>query len=132
MNGIPPRLATASARRRTRSMVKSSRRRSRPSGCAATMSSFGSSSDNARLAFAPITIADQPLVELARRMARQLAIEIDASGTFDRRKVLTAIGDQLFGHFRVGVGPVHGLDDGLHLLAEIFVRHADDRHVGDL
>src|SRR5882724_4988456 len=114
MKATPPRLATASARRRTRSMVKSSRRRSRPSGCAVKMSSFCSSSDNARLAFAPIAIADEPLVELAGGMARQLAIEIDGSGTFDRRKLLTAIGDQLFGQFRRRVGPVQRLDDVLH------------------
>src|SRR6185437_11004557 len=130
ISGMPPRAMTASVSRRTRSGVKSSRRRSRPSGWKAS-SGLVSSSDNARLAFSPVAVPDQPLVELAGRMARQLRVEIDRPRTFDRGKARAAIGDQFLGELRRRVLPVQRLHHRLHFLAEILVRHADDRDVGD-
>src|SRR5215831_2649906 len=96
MSGGAPRAMAASARRRMRSGVKSSRRKSRPSGWnwAGSSSGFDSSSDNPGLAFSPVTIPDQPLVELTGRVTRQLRVEIDRARTLYRRKLFPAKRDE--------------------------------------
>src|ERR1044071_9872890 len=48
----------------------------------------------------PVLILEQPLVELAGRMPRQLEMEIDAARTLDWRQPLAAVLDELGLHLR--------------------------------
>ncbi len=89
-------------------------------------------SDDARRAVAPVAIAQDALVELAGRQAGQLGLEIDRARHLLAREVGAAIGDQFVCQRLARLIARHGLDHGLHLLAEIGVGHAEHRGIGDL
>ena len=75
------------------------------------------------------TYVVERLVEVT---ARQLGLEIDRARHLLAGKVLAAEGDQLLGHRRRRMLVGHELDDRLHLLAQVGVRHAKHRRIGDL
>src|SRR5690606_39849847 len=89
-------------------------------------------SDEARAAIGPVAVLQKALVELARRVTRQLRVEIDRARAFDMADMAAAEVDQLFLELRPRKAHVDGLDHRLHLLAEILVRYADHRRVIDL
>src|SRR5262245_51109835 len=79
------------------------------------------------LAFAslPVAVAQQALVELARRMTRQLGLEIDAARALDGREVLAAERQKFLGQRRAGIDHAARLDDRLHFFAEVGIGHAE-------
>src|SRR5690554_5919943 len=52
-------------------------------------------SDDLAVLVAPIAVANEALVELARRMTRQLFLKVDGARAFDRRKLVLAELQQL-------------------------------------
>src|SRR5690606_29133365 len=79
----------------------------------------------------PIFIAEQALVELARRMARQFLDEIDLARRLQPAKLALGEGSQFAGQFRACSAPVDRLDDRDQPFAKIVVRNADYRDVED-
>src|SRR5580658_4351576 len=90
-----------------------------------------SDSDDAARAVSPIAVAQQALVELARRQARQLVLEVDRARNFLARKMLCAICEQLVDDGLAAFDSRHELDDRFHFLAQVFVGHAEHSGVGD-
>src|SRR5215510_8131799 len=86
-------------------------------------------SHDAALPVAPVTVAQDALVELARGEAGQLGLEVDGARAFLAGEVLLAERDQLARERRPRLDAGHGLHDGLDLLAKIGVRHAEDGRV---
>ena len=80
----------------------------------------------------PVLVLEQALVELAGGVAGELGAEVDRAGALHVGQVLPAVGDELALEVGAGVGHVDGLDDRLHLLAEVVVGHAEDGDVGHL
>src|SRR5690606_8338266 len=73
----------------------------------------------------PIAIAQLALLHLARLGARQLRDEVDRARALVVRDVIAAEADQLLGELGAGLVAGGRHHDGLHLLAEIVVGHAD-------
>src|SRR4051812_42956573 len=78
-----------------------------------------------------VLVAQQPLVELARRVARQLGAEVDGARALVGGELRAAERDELAGEVRAGGVHRDRLDDCDDLLAQLLVRHAEDRDVGD-
>ena len=76
-------------------------------------------------------LAQQALVELAVRVARELVDEIDAARALVRRELRAAVGEQQGFEVRGRGGGVDGLNHGLDGFAHLGVGHADHRDVAD-
>src|SRR5689334_2280316 len=129
-------LASAS-NRRSASASAAARRRSSSRLASSTSSSTATRlrqprSDDLRRRVAPVAVAEQSLVELARRQPRQLVLEVDAARALEVGEVGAAERQQLLLQRRTRLDAVDDLDDGLDLLAEVLVGHADDRRVHHL
>src|SRR5690606_38231360 len=80
----------------------------------------------------PVAIAQQALVELACRKARQLLLKVEGARTFLRREIGPAERIELGSQRRVGRIVGHRLDNRFHLFAKILVGNTEDSGVGDL
>ena len=77
----------------------------------------------------PVTVAQQPLIVFAGRQARRLGPRNRCNG--DISGAPNAAGDQFLGDLRSGEDARRELGPRPSLLAEVFVRHAEPRDVGD-
>src|ERR1700722_389428 len=79
----------------------------------------------------PVSISQNALVQLPRLRPGQLGDEVDAPRALEVGESVPAVGDQVLCEVGPGGCLVNELYYGLDLLAEVFVRYADDRHVHD-
>ena len=77
------------------------------------------SSQDSRRLVAPVTVAQQPLVELAGRQPRQFGLKVDRARHLLARQRLAAEKDQLLGEIRPRQDPGHRLHHRFHFLAKI-------------
>src|SRR5580692_5461809 len=90
------------------------------------------SSKDPRGLVAPVTVAQQPLVEFSGRQSWQLGLEVDRARYLLARQRLAAELDQLLGEIGTRQNPRHRLHHRFDFLAKIGVGNAEYRGVGDL